>query len=381
MLRGRRKSLLLLVLLCLFLIGLEARHHWQEVKDTLSYSTRPLWDRADGPTDIIPRLHEESLAPDSAEACQRHGWTLRPTKPLLVDVVLFSTEVELFEIRLRELSDVVDIFVVVESTHDLMGRERNLTFANRRGAFSQWESRLRYHLHQGRERTESDGFFRLVNELRGGVTAFLRDEVQPPEGSLILMADVDEIPSRATMKLLKACTAPLPIHLQMQNYIYSFEWVTDARSWRAQVHLYGEDFSYIHGKASEVAIADAGWHCSFCFRTLEEFVIKMRGASHANRLYDRADWQAMLSASRIQNKICSGQDIFDMLPEAYTWNELIRLWKGATKSSSAAHLPAAVIEQHERFAFLLPGGCLRAQQASGKPRRKGKPLDHDWSST
>jgi beta-1,4-mannosyl-glycoprotein beta-1,4-N-acetylglucosaminyltransferase len=43
---------------------------------------------------------------------------------LLIDVVLFSTEVELLEIRLQELSDVVDIFVVVESTHDLMGRER-----------------------------------------------------------------------------------------------------------------------------------------------------------------------------------------------------------------------------------------------------------------
>lgn len=90
-----------------------------------------------------------------------------------------------------------------------------------------------------------------------------RDEVQPPENSLIVMADVDEISSRATMKLLKACTAPLPVHLQMQNYIYSFEWVTGARSWRAQVHSYGENFSYIHGKASDVAIADAGWHCRY----------------------------------------------------------------------------------------------------------------------
>lgn len=94
------------------------------MKDTLSYSTRPLWDRPDGPTIVISRLHEESLAADSADACQRHGWTLRPTRPLLVDVVLFSTEAELLEVRFRELSTVVDVFVVVESTHDLMGRER-----------------------------------------------------------------------------------------------------------------------------------------------------------------------------------------------------------------------------------------------------------------
>lgn len=124
MLRGYRRTLLLLVLFSLLFTAFQARHHWQEVKDTLSYSTRPLWDRPDGPTDIIPRLHAESLAADSAEACQRHGWTLRSPRPLLIDVVLFSTEVELLEIRLQELSDVVDIFVVVESTHDLMGRER-----------------------------------------------------------------------------------------------------------------------------------------------------------------------------------------------------------------------------------------------------------------
>jgi Fic family protein len=96
----------------------------------------------------------------------------------------------------------------------------------------------------------------------------------------------------------------------------------------------------------------------------------MRGASHANRLYDRVNWQAMLSPSRIQDKICSGQDIFDMLPEAYTWNELIRLWKGATRTSSAAHLPVAVIEQHQRFAFLLPGGCIRADRSSDSGDRK-----------
>lgn len=131
MLRGYRRTLLLFALFCLLLTLFELRHHWQGLQDTLSYSTRPLWDRPDGPTDVLPRLHEESLAADSVEACQRHGWTLRSPRPLLIDVVLFSTEVELLEIRLQELSDVVDIFVVVESTHDLMGRERVSRASNR----------------------------------------------------------------------------------------------------------------------------------------------------------------------------------------------------------------------------------------------------------
>lgn len=85
----------------------------------------------------------------------------------------------------------------------------------------------------------------------------------------------------------------------------------------------------------------------------------MQGASHADRLYNRLNWRKYLDPARIQDKICKGEDLFDMLPEAYTWHELIRLWRGATRSVSAAHLPKAVVQDTQRFRWLLPGGCQR----------------------
>ena len=90
----------------------------------------------------------------------------------------------------------------------------------------------------------------------------LSDKKHLDPTTLVIMADVDEIPSRATIALLKACQAPLPLHLQMDNYLYSYEFATDHRSWRAQIHEWGQngnDFS--HGKNSELALSDAGWHC------------------------------------------------------------------------------------------------------------------------
>lgn len=357
---SRRRTLLLCVVLTLFLVFfLSAYRHWQDWHDTLSYSTRPLWDHPDGPTFVLSRLHAEGLATDSPEACRRHGWTARSSQPSLVDAVLFSTETDLLEIRLRELDSVVDVFVVAESTHTLMGDERNITNPLLQPTLAPWKSKMRYYQYQGREMLPSEGPFALVNEFRRGVTAFIRDNVKPPSDSLILMADVDEIPSRATMELIKGCEVPLPLHLQMQNYIYSFEWPTDGRSWRAQVHSSSDGSPYMHGQASNTMLADAGWHCSFCFRHLDEFVAKMRGASHADRLYNRVNWRTMLSPDVIQDKICRGKDLFDMLPEAYTWTELLRLWKGASRSTSTAHLPRAVIEDSKRFSFLLPGGCKR----------------------
>ncbi|PWN28666.1 glycosyl transferase [Jaminaea rosea] len=363
---GRHLNLRIIAPLTLFLVVLffvyRDRH---TVQDTLSYSTRPLWDKPSDPAVLLPHLHAEGLPSDDLAACQRHGWEkLREPTPgmdrrYLIDAVLFSTELDLLEIRLRELWDVVDQFVVVESTHTLMGDEKNLTFAANRLRFSPWESKIAYHKYQGRPMTQKDGAFTLANEMRVGVNHFIHNVLKPPASSLLLMADVDEIPSHASLSLLKACAAPLPMHLQMRNYVYSFEWVTDNRSWRAQLHELNDGSSYMHGKTSDNALADAGWHCSFCFRNLWEFTFKMKGASHADRLYHRLDWQSYLSPERIQRKICSGEDLFDMLPEAYTWGELIQLWRGATRSYSAVNLPKAVVQDAGRFGFLLPGGCMR----------------------
>ncbi|CAO1637909.1 unnamed protein product [Parajaminaea phylloscopi] len=352
-------SLGLFLLLCFFV--------WRDrhtVQDAFSYSTRPLWDKPEDPAVLLPHLHAEGLSANDSAACARHGWAKRTPTPgrsdrYLIDAFLFSTELELLEIRLRELWDVVDLFVIVESTHTLMGEEKKLFFAENRARFAPWESKISYHRYRGRAMSQKDGPFTLANEMRNGVDRFIRYEVKPDPSSLLLMADVDEIPSQSSLMLLKACDSPLPIHLQMRNYVYSFEFVTDNRSWRAQLHEFSDRQAYKHGKSADVALADAGWHCSFCFSHLWEFAFKMKGASHADRLYNRLDWKSYLAPERIQAKVCKGEDLFDMLPEAYTWGELIQLWKGATRTYSAVHLPKAVIEDASRFGFLLPGGCKR----------------------
>lgn len=81
---------------------------------------------------------------------------------------------------------------------------------------------------------------------------------------LLLMADVDEVPYEAALQLLKACKAPLPMHLQLQNYLYSFEWPTLADSWRAQVHMWADartSGGYRHGQSSDTMLSASGWHC------------------------------------------------------------------------------------------------------------------------
>lgn len=95
----------------------------------------------------------------------------------------------------------------------------------------------------------------------------------------------------------------------------SFEWFIGFNSWRASVTMWQRNSFYRHSKSGDIVLADAGWHCSYCFRTIAEYVIKMKGFSHSDRIGGRMD---LLDPNRIQTTICRGKDIFGMLPEAYS---------------------------------------------------------------
>lgn len=110
-------------------------------------------------------------------------------------------------------------------------------------------------------------------------------------------------------------------------------------------------------RQTDLIFSDAGWHCSYCFRSLEEFVFKITG-------FNRADH---LSYPRIQEIICRGDNLFDMLPEKYTIRGLIKKMDSIPRSASAAHLPTYLIQNADRFRFLLPGGCVGIQDLTAGP--------------
>ncbi|KAM7511528.1 hypothetical protein LguiB_010403 [Lonicera macranthoides] len=77
----------------------------------------------------------------------------------------------------------------------------------------------------------------------------------------------------------------------------------------------------------------------------------MKAYSHA----DRVKSNDFLDHSRIQKLICRGDDLFDMLPEEYSIQELIKKMGSIPSSTSAVHLPAHLIDNAYKFKFLLPG--------------------------
>lgn len=258
--------------------------------------------------------------------CGLHGWQERKTRPVVVDAVLVSTELDMLEIRWKEYKPFVDLFVVVESNMTFAGTPKRKYFAE------QWTDRpnrfdfiprekIVYLSVDDLEPNLPVGSFQNEAAMRQHITQLLHTQASEgkiPTGSLILHSDVDEIISRDTLALLTTCQSyPSPLHLNVKNYRYGFAFpLPDAGYWRPKVITHDptstwDTLAYGHGRAADVMLEDAGWHCSWCFRTLEEMRIKMLGYSHNDRVRNRKD---LLDPVKLRQRVCEGAEPFGMLP-------------------------------------------------------------------
>eukprot|EP00727_Mastigamoeba_balamuthi_P011807 m51a1_g7249 putative beta- -mannosyl-glycoprotein 4-beta-n-acetylglucosaminyltransferase-like (395) ;mRNA; f:135625-136882 len=338
--------------------------------ETLTYLTRPAWDSPSPvPRRSIVGVYAEGVA--DATLCALHGWSPRGPggrPPRVVDAVIFSTELDLLEIRIRELWDVrvwACRFVVIEAPLTFMGVPKPLVLRDN-------IERFRWALDAGKLVHGVAASLLGPAELRGrpfenekrtrqAMARLLLRAANLSDGDLLVAADVDEVPAARALRLFRACVGyPDRVALAMPTFLYSFEFPRRAEPsvYRASVRVYRRAERaevYCRSCLADVVLEDAGWHCSWCFRTLAEIRFKMRSFSHADRLAS----PALLDEERLQRVVCSGSDVFGMLPEAFTWRALVANSGPTPPARSAVHVPRPVVENASRFAFLLPGHCRR----------------------
>ncbi|KAJ2783508.1 hypothetical protein H4R18_001641 [Coemansia javaensis] len=319
----------------------------------LIYMARPIWDKPPPGWTIIDRY---------GDACEAYGWRDRgaPGPRKVYDAIPLTVELDMLELRLRELWDVVDAFVVVESNTTFVGNSRPLVLQPNLGRFAWAREKLRYHV-VTHVRLPGDSVWDNERRMRVRVQQALESEGVRDE-DLVINSDADEIPDHRVVDILRRCDgAPPVVHLALREYLYSFEFPREAdkpvSSWRASVKLHGRSRSYTHSRSGDHIFAAAGWHCSFCFRSLDDFRFKMTSYSHSDRLKSLR----MLENDYLMRKICTGEDIFGILPEEFTFRELFYALGPPRRSHDFSGVPRALLENRDRFAFLLPGGrnCTR----------------------
>lgn len=196
--------------------------------------------------------------------------------PIVINGMPFNRENELLDVRVQELTEVVDAFLVVESRYTQYGQPKPLYFKPHPNpkvvhVVSDWVP------------TESGCALGWENEghqrdyaIQSGLSAVYDHLGIPPyHMDILIMTDADEIPNRAAVRRIKS-RPPIDNRIypiQMRRYLYSFAW--RERNGNQQA-AYGNVDTWrqwkVHGAtpAWGPPLSNGGWHCTKCFR-LEEF--------------------------------------------------------------------------------------------------------------
>ncbi len=268
---------------------------------------------------------------------------------MVYDCFQFFNELDILKLRLHVLSDVVDKFVISESTVTFSGDKKPLYFQENRDMFAEFEGRI---IHQ------------IVDDTPMDTSAFLRDSHQKcavarglagarPE-DVVIFSDVDEIPNPEAVKWVLDHFDDSRIYALAQRNFYcyldmeetsgnllsitgEFEGIAGAdRKWLGtKICKYSMLEKYTTEQLRDkeqrpimVRVPEGGWHFSYMGGGKNESVeqrVKYKIKSAAHQEYNNR-----ATLSRVKRNIRNHQDIlgresrFEIVPIDETYPVYLR---------------------------------------------------------
>ncbi|MEI6969951.1 MAG: hypothetical protein WCL44_00410 [bacterium] len=179
---------------------------------------------------------------------------------MVFDCFVFFNEVELLELRLRELWDVVDRFVIVESTLTHANKPKPLYYQVNRSRFERYQAKIEYV---------------LVEDMPDGADNWARENHQRnciargltgcrPEDT-VLISDVDEIPNAEVVGRCSQFSAPCSFQQEYCCFFLNFR----GGKWNGTTlcrfkDLAGKSVQYWRDRRDQLPrVANGGWHYTY----------------------------------------------------------------------------------------------------------------------
>jgi len=245
----------------------------------------------------------------------------------IVDCFIFYNELELLNYRLTILNNVVDYFVIVESTHTFTGKPKNLYYNDNKHMFDFFEDKIIHIV--------VDDFphkFPNINyehpNINGKIgeqwfnEAFQRNAIERglkklnlQDNDFIIVADVDEIPDPITLALIKKSNAPHQFPetniLQMDMYYYNLNSLI-TNPWSFVKFLSYNSYKTLPVSIHELrwmqnlpTIQKGGWHLSYFG---DSNFIKNKISTFSHQELNKEDFTDI---EKIENRLKNSVDLFD----------------------------------------------------------------------
>lgn len=189
------------------------------------------------------------------------------------DCVTFFNETDLLELRIKELYDHVDFFVICEADRTFRGDVKPLNFEAAQDRLSPYVDKIRYFVID--DMPEGDDPWMREHHQRHAITRSLRS-LGVQNDDMVMVCDVDEIVRHEVIKTLRSSDGFFKLNMSAYNFYMNYK-VQDAvwslpyaSSWRVlkdcdNISILRGNYDYIldNGICEVSSIDDAGWHFTF----------------------------------------------------------------------------------------------------------------------
>jgi beta-1,4-mannosyl-glycoprotein beta-1,4-N-acetylglucosaminyltransferase len=260
------------------------------------------------------------------------GQVTKEIADMIYDCFTFFNELDLLELRLEELGEVVDRFVLVESTKTFSNKPKELYFEKNRARFAKYLDKIVHIIVEDNPEHPKDAWeyeFFQRNAIARGLTGCDPDDI-------IIISDIDEIPRASVVREFAGEFALLDLDF------YYYRLNCKCASFGTQVsailrfrHLTTpqeiRNTWYSPARSSTPIIPNAGWHFSYLGDT-DRIILKIE--SFAEQQLNIPQFK---DKSKLEKKIEEGLDLFDRPDHA---------WKYVAVDNT---FPTYVLNNLERF--------------------------------
>lgn len=198
----------------------------------------------------------------------------KPSKKI-IDCFIFYNEIDLLTYRLNILNDVVDYFVIVESTHTHVGKEKKLFLNENTHLFEKFNGKIIHiivddfpYKHPNIDISKSQQWINenfQRDQIKRGI-----DKLDLNDEDIITITDLDEIPDPNTLLKIKNNETTVDINiLKMDFYYYNLNTKLQ-EEWHNAKILSFQKFNELSISCNSIRfynnckiIDNGGWHLSY----------------------------------------------------------------------------------------------------------------------
>ena len=230
----------------------------------------------------------------------------------IYDCFTYCNEEDIVQIRFEELSDVVDYFVVVESSQTFTGKPKPFYFDDLPDWVNQWKEkiiRIKIDFPDDLKTSWEREFFQR------NAIAQIVDRLD--DSDVVLISDADEIIKSSLLK--KITEHRIPARIDVKQYFWNFNWQVPSHCDQGARPVVCAKHSLKKHTPQELrtmvlpVIPDGGWHFSF-FGESDKIRNKIESFAHTE--YDSEEYK---NSEAILYRIENGIDPFDRFPLKYCW--------------------------------------------------------------